>query len=152
MTQQLEEVQETARASSRHQSVAVRRIRFVSEPRPAAKVVWTFQKPKACVAIEEAVALTDLNAVNPDREPADSFTFVLLPTDGVSAAKKIAQSWIAPSDHPGPVPTTSFSSNNCKIQWRPGKAMVQGPPEAFERVVASADELLVPRFLELTAR
>lgn len=140
MTQQLEEVQEATRASSRHQSIAVRRIRFVSEPRPAAKVVWTFQKPRACVATEEAVAFTDLRADNPEEEAADYFTFVLLPTDGVSAPKKIVQSWIAPSDHPDAVPTTSFSSNNCKIQWRPGKAMVQGPPEAFERVVEALVE------------
>lgn len=90
--------------------------------------------------VEEAVELTDLRADGQRDAPTDSVTLVLLPTDAVSEAKKLGESWLAPSDRSHTVPTTAFASNNCKIQWRPGKAIIQGPSDGIERVVEAVVE------------
>lgn len=145
MTPPLVEVPKSGHASGRHPSVPAKRIRFVAGPQPGAKVLRTFKRPRARFAVEEAVELTDLRADRPGDEAVDSFTFVLLPADAVSEAKRLGESWMALQKPSDTVPTTSFASNNCKIQWRPGRAIIQGPQEGCERVL---EALVTFAFLE----
>jgi hypothetical protein len=145
MTPPVVEMPKAVRASGRQHSIAAKRIRYVSKPPPGAKVLRTFRKPKTCVAVEEAVELTDLRPDGPGDTPTDSFMLVMLPADGMSEAKQLRDSWMVPSDRFDDVPTTSFTSNSCKIQWRPGKATVQGTPQSTAHVV---EALVTFAFLE----
>jgi len=122
-------------AAGRHQAIVARRIRFFPQPPPGAKVLRTFQQPRPCVAVEEAIELAELPAQSAWPEPVDQFTAVLIPREAVAEVKKLTEDWMAAPDNCEAVSTIAFAWNGQKIQWRPGRLLVQGSPEAFEGIL-----------------
>ena len=135
MTKPSAQVSSAGIAAGRNQAIVARRIRFFPEPPPGAKVLRTFQQPRPCVAVEETIELAELPAQGAWPEPIDQFTAVLIPPEAVSEGKKLSEDWMAAPDNCEAVSTIAFALGGQKIQWRPGRLLVQGSQEAFEGIL-----------------
>jgi hypothetical protein len=135
MSKSLAQVSSAPIAAGRHQAIVARRIRFFPKAPPGAKVLRTFQQPRPCVAVEEAIELAELPAQSAWPEPVDQFIAVLIPREAVAEGKKFSEDWMAAPDNGEAVSTIAFAWSGQKIQWRPGQLLVQGSPEAFEGIL-----------------
>ncbi len=135
MTKPSVQVSSAESGAGRHQTIVARRIRFFPEAPPGAEVLRTFQQPRSCVAVDEAIELAELPAQSAWPEPIDHFTAVLIPPGAVSEGRKLSEDWMAAPDNCEAVSTIAFGWNGQKIQWRPGRLLVQGSPEAFEGIL-----------------
>ena len=129
-----------APARTLHQAIVAKRIRFLDEAPAGAKVLRTFRDPKPCVAVEEEVAFGDLPAEEEWPEPIDHITAVLIPSEAVAEAKKLSEGWMATPDRDGAISTAAFALNGQRIQWRPGRLLVQGSPNAFEGILKAVTD------------
>jgi len=145
MTQALTSVPKSPRASAPSLPAGVSKIRYLSHVPSSAKAIRTFQQPTTRVAVEEKLDWSSLQSAEADGEPLDCMTLVVLPPDAAQETKRATEGWIAAPDSPGAISTTSFVLNNCKVRWRPGKAVLQGLPDAVER---AKEALLEFAFLE----
>src|SRR5208283_3054894 len=137
MTKPSVQVSSAESAAGRHQAITARRIRFFPEAPPGAKVLRAFQHPRSCVAVEEAIELAELPAPSAWPEPIDHLTAVLIPPGAGSEGSKLSEDWMAAPDNCEAVSTIAFGWSAQKIQWRPGRLLVQGSPEAFEGILAA---------------
>ena len=135
MTKPSAQVSSAGIAAGRRQAIVAKRIRFFPQPPPGAKVLRTFQQPRPCVAVEEAIELAELPAQSAWPEPVDQFTAVLIPREAVPEGRKLSEDWMAAPDNCEAVSTIAFAWNGQKIQWRPGRLLAQGSPEAFEGIL-----------------
>lgn len=135
MSKSLAQVSSAPIAAGRNQAIVAKRIRFSPQARPGAKVLRTFQHPRPCVAVEEAMELGELPAKSAWPEPVDQFIAVLIPREAGAEAKKLSEEWMAAPDNSEAVSTIAFAWNGQKIQWRPGRLLVQGSSEAFEGIL-----------------
>jgi hypothetical protein len=135
MTKPLVQVSSADSAAGRHQAIVARRIRFFPEAPPGANVLRTFRQPRPCVAVEEAIDLAELPAQSAWPEPIDHFTAVLIPPGAISEGRKLSEDWMAAPDNCEAISTIAFGWNSQKIQWRPGRLLVQGSREAFEGIL-----------------
>ena len=69
MSKSLAQVSSAPIAAGRNQAIVAKRIRFSPQARPGAKVLRTFQQPRPCVAVEEAMELGELPAKSAWPEP-----------------------------------------------------------------------------------
>ena len=100
--------------------LAARRIRFAATASPAEKVLRQFTRPHAAVAIEDPSGPADL---------------------------EIAFELLGPSNEPYPPVTLRIGST--RVQWRPGRAVVEGPADDVDKLV---DALIEFAFLEMELR
>lgn len=123
-------------AAARSRAVVVKRIRFVREtPPPSASVVHEFTNPRRCVAVQEVVDAADIAAPRAWPEPTDELLVELAPAP--IEARKLAEGLMQRPDNREAVATMAFAQNGRSIQWRPGRAIVQGPAEGLGEVVAA---------------
>jgi hypothetical protein len=122
--------------SRRHSAPLVRRVRFVSEAAAAARAVRSFRHPRPCVAIEDSLDLEGLTTVNETLE-ATRFTAVMIAPDTAAEARSAAERWIVTPGYSSVLSTVAFSVGGLKVQWRPGKALVQAPGDTFEGAFAA---------------
>jgi hypothetical protein len=124
------------------QGILARHIRFVVEtPSPAqASESCEFQPLRPSMVADEFVAPAELSAPAAWPEPTDSITILLVPTERAAEARKLSDSFMAMPDNPEAVANIVFTMNAQRIQWRPGRALIQGVPDGFESTV---DALIV---------
>ncbi len=119
-------------------SAWAKRVRFVAEAPPGAKILRAFQQPSRCFAIEETVEFSDvLLAEGASQEPADQIIVMLLSPDGSTEARKLAEKWIGSATGPSMASTVGFTISSQKVQWRPGRGMIQAPADAFDDILAA---------------
>jgi hypothetical protein len=128
-----------ATAAAQSQPILVRRIRFLADVAPGTKVRRAFVQPRACLAVDEAADFADLLVQNSWSELKDQLIVVQFGGAGAEA-KKFSESLVPTPDHRDAVATAAFAVNGQNIQWRPGFALVQGPMDGFESVVAALTE------------
>jgi hypothetical protein len=101
------------------QSVAVRRIRFVTAP-AGVKPLRAFTQPRPCAAVVEPVDFVSTGlTVWP--EPTDQLDVVFIP----SGARDPAPDWLAPPDHPDALPAIIVERPGVSVEWRPGRAVIR---------------------------
>ena len=140
MNKQVVHMSNVATAQTPHQAIVAKRIRFLDEAPAGAKVLRTFRNPKLRVAIEEEIAFADLPAQKESPDRVDHLTAVLIPSAAVTEGKKLSEDWMATPDSHGSISTVAFAWNGQKIQWRPGRLLVQGSPDAFEGILEAATD------------
>ena len=117
------------------QAVVVRRIRFTSEPPAGGSVRRRYTQPHPAVAVQEIVELRDLPAEAHWPEPVDRLHVILAPQGGPAEWRKKIDAWLAPPDQSEAQPTVLVELEGCRIQWRPGKALIQGPADRSEALL-----------------
>ncbi len=128
-----------AAASRPSPAPTLRRISFLSEVEPGAKLRREFSHPCRAFAVEDVVALSDDFPVTaPWPEPTDSCCIVVIPRGTSGDAPKEAEAWVAaPADRPQAVPPVVVEREDATIRWRPGRAVVQARPERCDDAVAA---------------
>ena len=140
MNKQVVHMSNVATAQTPHQAIVAKRVHFLDEAPAGTKVLRSFQHPKPRVAVEEEVQFADLPAQKELPDPVDRLTAILIPSAAVAEAKKLSEDWMATPDRDGSISTVAFAWNGQKIQWRPGRLLVQGSPDAFEGILKAATD------------
>src|SRR5262249_3619335 len=79
-----------------NQTITARRIRFVSETAPGAKVRRAFKQPRRMFAVEEVIEPADLPTNKPWPEPTDHLLVVFVPRGAAGDWSRNAEAWMAP--------------------------------------------------------
>ena len=124
-------------SSKPNQALVVRRLRFLAEPPAGAKVRRQFKHPRRVVAVEEVVEPTNLPGIPTVPEPTDQCWIVFASTGTVNDALPNAATWLAPPDQPDAAPTVTIERDGTSLQWRPGRALVQGRAEHREDILTA---------------
>jgi hypothetical protein len=122
------------------QPFTVRRIRFLTELPPGARVRREFKQPRHVFAVEEVVEPADLPAGKVWPEPVDQCCLVFVSNGSAKDGMENAAEWLAPPDQPEAAPTVVIELDGDSIQWRPGRALVQAHPERREDIQAALTE------------
>jgi hypothetical protein len=117
--------------------VVVKRIRFVDRAPPGARVRRAFEEPRRCVAVEEDVEPGALPAADAGPEPTDRFEVLLAPNGTPPEWRATGDGWRAPPDHPEVAPAAVVERDGYTVQWRPGRAVIQGRLDCPEAVLAA---------------
>jgi hypothetical protein len=136
MTATVSQPSGTAPASEPGRQVVVKRIRFVDRAPADAKVRRAFDEPRPCVAVEEHVEPGACQAADGGPEPTDSFDLLLAPNGAPPECRTSGDGWQAPPDHPEVAPAALVERDCYTVQWRPGRAVVQGRVDDPEAVLA----------------
>lgn len=99
-----------------------------------------FKQPRLCVAVEEVVELSDLPADKTWPEPADHIDVVFVSKGAAGEWQKNSDSWMAPPAQAEAVPTVVVEQEGEKIQWRPGRALVQCRADRREEILATLSD------------
>jgi hypothetical protein len=118
-------------------SVVVKRIRFVDSATPGARVRREFKHPRPRVAVEEVVGLGDLPAAGVWPEPTDHLDVVFVPRGAAPEWQRKGDGWLASPDQAEAAATVLIEREGYTVQWRPGRALVQGRVECPEAVLAA---------------
>lgn len=109
----------------RTSSASAKRIRFAPNVGASGTVLRTFEHPRRCAAIAEPIEMEDL----PEKQgAADRMIAVVVRPDAASDTRRLAESWMGRASRDGLAPIV-FALGGQKIYWRPGKAILQSPPE-----------------------
>lgn len=111
------------------------RIRFVESAPAGASIRHAFQQPRVCFATEEPISLADLPAARSWPEPAEELVVVFLAPGGGASAQLDAE-WLSPPDHPEAPPAVACTVDGARVQWRPGRAIVECLPARRANVLA----------------
>lgn len=117
-------------------AITVLRIRFVDQAPPGAKVRRTFREPRPAVAVEETMALAELPMTRSWPEPVDHLIVVLVPRSAANDWQKRGADWLAPPEHPDAAPAVILERKGLKVEWRPGRAVVQGHLDTVDTLLA----------------
>jgi hypothetical protein len=140
MNKQAVHMSNVATAQTPHQAIVAKRVHFLDEAPAGAKVLRSFQHPKPRVAVEEEVQFSDLPAQRESPDPVDHLTAILIPSAAVAEGKRLSEDWMAAADRDGATSMVAFAWNGQKIQWRPGRLLVQGSSDAFEGILKAVTE------------
>ncbi len=108
-------------SSARGASAVLKRIRFVTAAEPGSQVLREYRHPRDSVAIEDQL---DASTSGPEDS---AIVIAMIPTEAAAEAKKIRDIWM-----PGDGASAPFSACGLRIEWRPGRAILQGPPSGFD--------------------
>ncbi|MGH7916306.1 MAG: hypothetical protein ACREQE_02465 [Candidatus Binataceae bacterium] len=133
MSKSLIHISDAAPAPGQRRTITARRIRFVAEAPPGAKVLRSYSRPRPCVALEEELDLAELPPSDLWPEPFDQIVVVMVPSNALEG--KIDENWMSTPGHPQAAVTASSTCNAHKIQWRSGRALIQGPVEGFAPIL-----------------
>ncbi|HUA34713.1 MAG TPA: hypothetical protein VMA09_13990 [Candidatus Binataceae bacterium] len=109
-------------ASARGASAVFKRLTFIAEAEPGLRQLREYRNPRNCIAIEEDF---DANATISEKS---ELLLAMIPTEAAAETKKVRDTWMSSGDV-GPI---TFTACGLKIEWRPGRAIVQGPPAGFD--------------------
>jgi hypothetical protein len=126
-----------APANGPSSAIVVKRVRFLDSAPPGVRVWREYRHPRACVAVEEVVALGDLPAGKAWPEPTDHFVVVFVPRGAAAEWQMKDEGWLAPPDHPEAAPAVAIEREGYTIHWRPGRVLVQGRVECPEATLAA---------------
>ncbi len=113
-------------------------VRFVADAPPNAIVLRRYLQPRLCFAVETALDSQNLPAQSQEPEPTDNLTVILIPaSEAKGSAKELAERWMTRPPRAEAVATVEVNHRSNRIQWRPGRALVQGPPEGFPSALAA---------------
>lgn len=118
------------------QTFTVRRIWFLAEVAPGAKVRREFKQPRRAFAVEEVLEPADLPADKTWPEPTDQCCFVFVSNGSAKDGMENAAEWLATPDQPEAAPSVMVEHDGDSIQWRPGRALIQAHPERREDIQA----------------
>ena len=114
------------------------RIRFVERPSPGVAPIATFTHPYPRFAVAESLSVEQLLAMPLAAEPnADELRLVLLPA-GLASPQELqheAEDWMHRGGLSGGQPTVELMLRSERILWRPGQALLIGPPERLQEVL-----------------
>ena len=114
------------------------RIRFVTQAAAGAAQLAAFAHPYPRFAVAEAISVEDLLAQPFTAEPdADRLSLLLLPAGLASALElqKRAEQWMHRGGLSAGQPTVDLMLRSERILWRPGQALLIGPPERLAEVL-----------------
>jgi hypothetical protein len=111
--------------------VLARRIRFLPKPPAGVKPLRSFTQPRPCVAVEEVADFGVLPAAGWP-EPTESLDVVLVPPGGAEPGS----GWLTRPDHPDAPATVTIQRNGMTVEWRPGRAVIRGPADRFDDLLA----------------
>lgn len=136
MSQVVSRFTSAASISRRGPSISVKRIRFVPQAQANGEVVRTFDHPRPCAAVAEPL---DLQALPTENHYAiEQMIAMVIPPDADSASRKVIETWMGRTSQEGPA--IAFAANSQKIQWRPGRAVVQSSADGAEDSLAALIE------------
>jgi hypothetical protein len=121
-------------------SIVVRKIRFVSHPVTGTRIRRTFKQPRSCLAVEQHIEMADLLRQSDSADAKDSLFIVYVPPEAKAEWERIGSDWLdsqGESEAPEPV-TISVSGD--RIEWRPGRAVVEGKLGLRDEVVNGLTE------------
>ena len=113
-------------------------IRFVSQLVAGAAPRATFAHPYRRYAVAEPLGVEQLLAPQINAEPdLDSLALLLLPAGLASALElqKRAEEWMHRGGLAAGQPTVELMLRSERILWRPGQALLIGPPERLDEVL-----------------
>jgi hypothetical protein len=120
-----------------NQTISIRRIRFVAEVSGETRLRREFRQPRRMLAVEEVAELTDLPPAKVWPEPTDHCWIVLVPPGTAGDGLPSAEAWLAPPDQAEAVPSVVLERDDERIEWRPGRALVQCKADRREDIVAA---------------
>jgi hypothetical protein len=126
-----------AAAVAASQSIAVKRLRFADTVPDSAIVRREFRQPHVAAAVEESMSPGELPREPTWPEPTDQLIVVLVSKPAAAEWQKIGEGWLARPDQPEAVLSASVECDGVTIQWRPGRAVVQGRADRFEHALAA---------------
>jgi hypothetical protein len=133
MSKSLAHISGAAAAAGTRQTITAKRVRFVAVPFPGAKVLRVYRRPAPRFAIEEEISLSELPVARVWPEPFDELTVLVVPAN--TPASEFDEDWMGTPSHPDAPMTAVLACNAHRIQWRPGRAIIQGPVEGFETLL-----------------
>jgi hypothetical protein len=113
-------------------------IRFVKHLPPGAAPLSSFVHPYPRIAVAESLSLGELLALPVAAEPEDDqLRLVLLPAGLASPLElqKLAEEWMHRGGLSAGQPTADLMLRSERILWRPGQALMIGPPERLQEVL-----------------
>ncbi len=108
------------------------RIRFVPLVPVGVQALATFAHPVARFAVAEPVSPDDLLRIDSPTSP-DELLLILLPA-GIGSPLELqrrAEEWV----HGGAPPAIELMLRSERVLWRPGKAVLIGPPERLQEIL-----------------
>jgi hypothetical protein len=126
-----------APANETGRRIGVKRVRFVDRAPAGAKVRRRFAEPRPCVAVEEDVQPGGPPAADPGPGPTHQIDVVLVPNGAPPEWWAGGDGRQAPPDHPEVAPAAVIERDGYTVQWRPGRAVVQGRVDDPEAVLAA---------------
>jgi hypothetical protein len=137
MTAPVSQTSGTSPANGPSRAILVKRIRFVDSAPPGTRLRREFSQPRPCVAVEEGLDPGALPTAKDWPEPTDQLVVVFLARGASAEWQRRGEEWLAPPNHPEAAPTVVVEREGCTIQWRPGRALVQGRVDAPEVLLAA---------------
>jgi hypothetical protein len=119
-------------------SASALRIRFVERPSPGAAPIASFTHPYPRFAVAEPLSVEQLFSLPIGSEPgADELRVVLLPAGLASPqeSQHEAEDWMHRGGLSAGQPTFELMLRSERILWRPGQALMIGPPERLQEVL-----------------
>jgi hypothetical protein len=98
-------------------------------------IVRRFSQPRRAVAVVRAVEWSDLPPADLWPEPTDYCWTVFVPRRTNDLSRFHLQNWISPTDQPDSPPTVIVERDEETLRWRPGKAVVQCPPQRQHEIL-----------------
>jgi hypothetical protein len=114
------------------------RIRFVKQVPAGAAALSSFAHPYPRIAVAETLSVEELLALPVAAEPeVDQLRLVLLPA-GLASPLELqqrAEEWMHRGGLSAGQPTADLMLRSERILWRPGQALMIGPPERLQEVM-----------------
>jgi hypothetical protein len=123
----------TAMAS---QAVRVSHVRFAREAQAGERVQRRFAQPRSIVAVEQPAGLGSLSDT-PWREAVDDLYVILSSTPVPPEMQCTIDRWLAAPDRLGVPPLLVVQMDAGTIQWRPGRAVVEGTVDVGKNLMAA---------------
>ncbi len=117
-------------------SAIAQRIRFVPQVPVGAQALATFAHPVTRFAVAEPVAPDDLLRTASPTSP-NELLLILLPA-GIGSPldlQRRAEEWVHGAAASGAPPAVELMLRSERVLWRPGKAVLIGPPERLQEIL-----------------
>jgi hypothetical protein len=112
------------------------RIRFLAQIPAGAKALAKFEHPATRFAIAETAGINDLMRSRSSPQN-DELQVVALPAGVASPVElqRSAEEWIKGGDSSGGPPAVELMLRSERVLWRPGKAVLIGPPDRLQEIL-----------------
>jgi hypothetical protein len=112
-------------------------IRFVEQLPPGTNPLATFVHPRNAFAVAEPAGVEQLLSPPPGASESGQLQLVLLPA-GLASPQDLqrqAEGWMHYGESASQQPTVEILLRSERILWRPGRALMVGPPDRLDEVL-----------------
>lgn len=116
-------------------AVQLRRVRFTPHPITGTRVRRAFKQPRACLAVEQTIPFAECMSAPERVRAADTLDIVVVTPESRSEWERIGSDWLRSSPDPEAVQAVAVTLDDARIQWLPGRAVVEAKTNLAEDII-----------------